>query len=53
MIEGVLVLAAGKSTRIAGVTGGGPKPLPSGPQASTRSPARRLAKAAVPRPITM
>jgi len=27
MIEGVLVLAAGKSTRIAGVTGGGPKPL--------------------------
>ena len=27
MIGGVLVLAAGKSTRIAGVTGGGPKPL--------------------------
>lgn len=27
MIDGVLVLAAGKSTRIAGVTGGGPKPL--------------------------
>ena len=27
MIDGALVLAAGKSTRIAGVAGGGPKPL--------------------------